>query len=81
MAKHKIELTLPKHDIINTDVDFWVWEDDVQIGHLHISKGGVDWYQGKSFVSKRSMSWAKFTALIEKNVPLSVAKVPKKKKQ
>ena len=79
MAEHKIEMSEPKHDIENSDVDFWVHSDGKQIGHLHISRGGVDWYQGKSSVNKYSMTWEKFRDLME-SVPQVRALKPKHKR-
>jgi len=57
VGKHTVSMAEPEHDIVNADIDFWVWADEVQLGHLHISKGGVDWYEGKAWLTKRSLSW------------------------
>ena len=80
MAKHTVRMTEPEHDIVNSDIDFWVWADETQLGHLHISKGGIDWYAGKSSVNKRFLNWETFKQLIEANVELIAAPKPKRKR-
>ena len=76
MPEHKVTMSEPTHDIRYSDIDFWVSADGKQMGHLHISQGGIDWYEGKSWIKKRSVTWEQFIALI-KPVPKVAGKKPK----
>ena len=80
MAQHTVKMTEPEHDIINSDIDFWVWADKVQLGHLHVSKGGVDWYEGKSWLKRRSLKWEDLRAFFVKHVATTKGKKPKLKR-
>ena len=70
----------PKHDLLNSDVDFWIAADGAQLGHLHVSKGGIDWYEGKASKAKRSLTWEKLAELLKSSVPESRATKPKLKR-
>ena len=80
MAKHTVEMSVPGHDIGNCDVDFWIWSDETLLGHLHVSKGGIDWYEGKASLQKRSLNWETFAAVVTE-FPLVRAAKPKRKRR
>jgi hypothetical protein len=77
---HTVKMTAPAHEVVNSDIDFWVWGDNGQLGHLHVSKGGVDWYEGKSWLKKRSVTWERFQTLLQENVSETKGKKPKHKR-
>jgi hypothetical protein len=81
MAKHKLEMSEPKHEVLNADIDFWIWTDGMQIGHLHVSKGGVDWFVGKSSIAKRTLSWEDLSSLMVANVSETRAARAKRKRK
>jgi hypothetical protein len=49
-------MTTPRHQVINSDIDLWIYGDEKQLGHLHVSRGGMDWFPGSSRVNKYSLS-------------------------
>lgn len=81
MAKHRVQMSEPKHDIARADIDFWIHSGEKQLGHLHISQGGVDWYEGKSSKNKRFCNWDNLAKLLEEHVPRSRAAKPKRKRK
>jgi hypothetical protein len=60
MPTHKLDLNLPKSTIVNSDAEVVVHSDDVLLGRLLISKGGVDWRPGNNKKFHYSMGWEKF---------------------
>jgi hypothetical protein len=73
----------PSHDIANSDIDFWVWSSDDEngpLGHLHVSKGGLDWYSGKSSLNRHKLTWEAFQKLVEGNVSATAAPKAKRKR-
>ena len=54
MAVHEIEMKIPKADVSRVDVEFEVWEDDVKLGTLLLSKGDLRW---------RPANWARRSAV------------------
>ena len=59
MAVHRVELSLPSTDILNTDVIVNVWSDDELLGELRISRGTIDWRPGRH-QTVWSMEWERF---------------------
>ncbi len=73
-------MTEPAHQIKNADIGFWVHSGAKLLGHLHVSKGGVDWYRGKSRLRKYSMTWEQLDrALREHKAPKRPPKAKKKR--
>jgi hypothetical protein len=81
MAEHHVQMSEPKHDIENADIDFWIHSDNAQLGHLHISRGGVDWFKGKSSVKKFSVTWERLRDLLEAEGKPKQAPKPKRKRK
>ena len=81
MAEHRIQMSEPRHEVANADIDFWVWSDDEQLGHLHISKGTVDWFRGKSSVKKYTLTWEDFAALMQEHASEKRTVKPKRKRK
>lgn len=65
MAKHDIEVGLPAHRVINTDVSIIVKSDGKQLGELLISKGTIDWRPSKR-QKQVSMRWETFARLMDR---------------
>lgn len=55
-----------KHDIERADIDFWIHSGETRLGHLHISRGGIGWFEGKSFKNKRSYNWDDLAGNLDK---------------
>ena len=45
MAKHRVRFMIPERELGKVDLDFYVYADESKLGRMHISKGGVDWYE------------------------------------
>lgn len=65
MAKHDIEVSLPAHRVVNTDLTVVVKSDGKKLGELLISKGTLDWRPAKHQTSV-SMRWETFAGLMER---------------
>lgn len=65
MAKHTLDLNLPKTALANVDAELVVKADGTRIGTAHISKGGIDWIPAQKSKSGHSLTWEKFATLIE----------------
>lgn len=63
MAKHKVTVTLPYKEVVNSDVVFEIYGDDSKLGELRISKGGLDYY-GRNKKIPTSLTWSQFDKLI-----------------
>jgi hypothetical protein len=63
MPTHDIEMDLPSHKVVNTDVDVVVKSDGRMLGTVMISKGSIDWRPGRAS-SLYTMSWERFDALM-----------------
>jgi hypothetical protein len=69
MARHSISMSLPTGLVINSDVEFVITSDDAKLGELHLSRGTIDWRPTHSKKTEHALTWEKFAALIETNVP------------
>jgi hypothetical protein len=63
---HEIKFRIPECELNSVDANFEVFEDDVKIGTLHVSKGSVDW-RPKGPSNWYCMDWAKFGELMKAN--------------
>lgn len=65
MPKHDIEVALPAHQVVNTDVSVVVRSDGRTLGELLISKGSLDWRPAHHQHSVR-LRWETFARLMER---------------
>jgi hypothetical protein len=63
MPSHRITLSLPTTDVLNTDVTLHVWSDDELLGELKVSRGSIDWRPGRHQTTY-SLEWEQFDQLI-----------------
>ena len=56
MATHKVIVTEPYKEVVNSDVIFEVFGDESKIGELRISKGGLDYYR-RNKKTPTTLSW------------------------
>jgi hypothetical protein len=69
MPKHQINLKIPKAiEVVNTDIEVVVYEDDKRLGRLRISKGSIDWTPANGKLA-RHMRWSAFARLMERREP------------
>jgi hypothetical protein len=63
MASHRIELSLPTTDVLNTDVRINVWSDEGLLGELTVSRGSIDWRPAHHH-SAYTLEWEQFDDLM-----------------
>lgn len=63
MPRHDVQLRLKKNITIeNVDATFRVVSDDELLGHLHVSKGSVDWQPAHGQMAYK-LRWERFAEL------------------
>jgi hypothetical protein len=60
MASHEIEMYLPKTQVVKTDVEFVIRENNKILGRLFISKGNIEWVPNNHRTTKYSHKWSEF---------------------
>jgi hypothetical protein len=67
MAQHEVKFSLPKAEVLHTDLEFNVRRNGEAFGKLLISKGAVVWRRkGKSWRGKK-FGWADFDKFMDKH--------------
>ncbi len=65
MAKHDIYFTMPQKIVLNKDVEFEIYSNEVKSGTLKISKGSIKWVPvNRSY--GHHLSWEEFDELMQK---------------
>ena len=59
MSTHTISMNMPPRVVLNADVDFDVYSDDIKLGTLRISKGTIEW-KPANFTEGFHLEWEKF---------------------
>jgi hypothetical protein len=63
MATHKIMVSQPSREVVNVDYEFEITRDNLKLGTLKISKGGIDWKpMNKQY--QQPMDWKVFADLL-----------------
>ncbi len=65
MAKHEISVSLPAHEVRNTDLTVIVHSDGQRLGELAVSKGTIDWRPARKHAPVR-LRWERFADLMER---------------
>ena len=60
---HKVILDVPGIEVGNSNTTFVIQKDGKQIGKISISKGGIEYFQGRK-QSPIKMNWTKFNEMI-----------------
>ena len=63
MASYSTKLSLPDVPIVRSEAEFIISHNNRQIGRLRISKGSIDWFQGKARTGK-TLTWMEFSKLM-----------------
>ena len=67
MAQHEVTFSLPKAEVLHTDLEFVVRRNGSAFGKLLVSKGAVVWRpKSKSWRGKR-LTWADFDTFMNKH--------------
>ena len=67
MPRHDVEMRIPTSKVVlHADVVFEVRSDDVKLGELRISQGGIDWRPGNAQITA-GMSWERFDSIMEEH--------------
>ena len=61
---HKIEMTIPKTQIISTDVEFVIKQNGKLLGRLNVSKGNLEWIPAGNYVKKYRLRWGSVDTLM-----------------
>lgn len=67
MPKHRVVFTIPERELGKVDLNFYIYADESKLGRIHLSKGGVDWYEkGRQDASgpTKSYTWEAFAKLL-----------------
>jgi hypothetical protein len=64
MASYSTKLTLPDVLLGKSEAEFFISHDKSPIGRIRISKGSIDWFEGKARTGK-SLTWKEFAKLME----------------
>ena len=67
MAKHKVTFSLPKAEVLHTDLEFVVRRNGAAFGKLLVSKGAVVWRRKKKSWRGRKLSWANFDRFMDQH--------------
>lgn len=63
MARHEIQMTVPKVDVSRVDVEMEIWEDHVKLGTMLLSRGDLRWQPSSTQRrNARQVTWAQFDA-------------------
>ena len=65
MAKHQVEMSQPKDQVVRADIKFSIWVDNEKLDEMHVSKGNVEWWPKGNKKNKLRLSWTKFAELFE----------------
>jgi len=64
MAKHNVYLDLPTREVNKVDAHFHIYKDNLKLGQMTISKGGLDYFPSNSKKPIR-ISWTQFDKMIK----------------
>ena len=63
MSTHKVYFKLPKRELGKVDAHFYIYQDELRLGQITISKGGFDYYPANS-KKPIIINWTQFDKLI-----------------
>ena len=64
---HKVTFSLPKAEVLHTDLEFFVRRNGAAFGKLLVSKGAVVWRRQKKSWRGRKLSWASFDKFMQEH--------------
>jgi hypothetical protein len=65
MARHEVNMRLPKEQVVSADIEFSVKRNGSKLGELHVSKGNVEWWPARSKSKKKRLGWQELADLFE----------------
>jgi len=60
MAQHEVTFSLPKAEVLHTDLEFNIRSNGTAFGKLLVSKGAVVWRRKGEYWRGKKFSWANF---------------------
>jgi len=64
MPEHSLKLVeVPEFELSRKDLKIAVYADEVILGHLTVSRGGVGWYPSRG-QQERHLNWEQFDRLV-----------------
>ena len=64
MAEHNVLFSLPELEVGKVDATIVIKKDDMKLGELRISKGGLDYYANKRKTAI-TVSWTELDGLLK----------------
>ena len=69
---YSVSIRVPELEVLNSDVEFDIRQDDEKLGELHISKGNAEWWPSGNSVNSYQLDWPKLAYLFElKGIPVT----------
>jgi hypothetical protein len=64
MAEHRVTIRQPDREVMNADVVFEVYADELKWGELQVSRGGVTWWPARARKRRVDLTWEQFARLV-----------------
>jgi hypothetical protein len=64
MAKHNIEVELPRVEVVNSDARIVIRADGKKLGELTLSRGNLKWFSHK-WKKPTKLSWKRFDQIMK----------------
>lgn len=66
MPQHRVDMRLPSRpvDVGNGDTSLSVYADNVKLGEIGLSRGGVTWWARDAKNPTRNLTWEQFARLM-----------------
>lgn len=64
MAKHNVFVNLPWRELGKADAQFEIYQNDMKLGKITISKGAIEWYPYKA-KKPYKIGWTHFDKMIK----------------
>lgn len=65
MPRHDVDMSIPTSKVVlHADVVFEVRSDDVKLGELRVSQGGVDWRPANAQIPAK-LTWEQFDQVMD----------------
>ncbi len=65
MAQHEVKFSLPKAEVLHTDLEFNIRRNGQAFGKLLISKGAVVWRRRGKYWRGKKFGWADFDKFMD----------------
>jgi len=67
MAQHEVKFSLPKAEVLHTDLEFNIRRNGEAFGKLLVSKGAVVWRRKGKYWRGKKFGWADFDKFMDEH--------------